>query len=126
MAQEYYKMNGKKIVQPDSGLGFNWETAYTEDSGRSQNGTATVKPLFTVEQYEYHVSNPTFEQVAQILQIIALGKKFTFHYLSPYTGKWQDGTFYVGQGGISIGSIKQNEERYSDLAFNLQNIKKLR
>lgn len=45
MAQEYYKMNGKKIAQPDKDLGFNWETTYTEDSGRSKDGTATVKPL---------------------------------------------------------------------------------
>lgn len=56
MAQEYIKIRKSAsdewlvLPQPDSGaLSYDFETTYTEDSGRTQTGAAVVSPLFTVE-----------------------------------------------------------------------------
>ena len=56
MAQEYIKIRKSPsdewlvLPQPDSGaLSYDFETTYTEDSGRTQTGAAVVSPLFTVE-----------------------------------------------------------------------------
>ena len=45
--------NWVEIAQPDEELSFDWETTYSEDSGRVQTGENYVKPLFTVEAYGY-------------------------------------------------------------------------
>lgn len=124
--QDKIKMNGVVIKQPDKGLKWSWETKYSTDSGRTQGGSNNVKPLFTVEQYSYSATDLTIKEVQEILQIIALGKKFTLHYFSPFKGKWTDGKFYVGQGSISIGQLKVDEEKFESLSFNMENVEKMK
>ena len=119
MAQDYIKMNGTVIPQPDEGLGYDFETTYTEDSTRVQSGTLHATAMFTVESFSYKASWLTREEMSRVLQIVAKGRPFTLHYLSPYYGLWRDGRFYVGKGSLSVGRWNADEERYEDLSFNM-------
>ena len=119
MAQEYIKLNGTIIRQPDEGLGYDFETTYTEDSTRMMNGKLYASAMFTVESFSYSATYLTQEEMSTILQIVALGKPFTLHYMSPYYGTWRDGSFYVGKGSLSVGRWNEAEERYDSLSFNM-------
>ena len=117
--QQKLLFNNIEIKQPDSGLGFDFETTYTEDSGRVQSGILNITPMFTVEAFSYTASDLTLEEMSQILKIVARGELFKMHYLSPFHGRWRDDEFYVGKGSMSIGCWKEKEERYESLSFNI-------
>ena len=117
--QEYIKMNGVVILQPDEGLGYDFETTYTEDSTRVQSGVLHASAMFTVESFSYQATDVNLQDMKTILQIVAKGKPFTLHYFSPYYGAWRDDKFYVGKGSLSIGRINQARERYESLSFNM-------
>lgn len=119
MAQDKLKFNGVAIKQPDRGLGYDFETTYSEDSGRVQSGVLHITPLFTVEAFSYTATDLTEAEMSQILRIVAKGAIFNMHYRSPYYGRWRDDQFYVGKGTLSIGSWKEDEERYENLSFNV-------
>lgn len=119
MAQDKLKFNGVAIKQPDKGLGYDFETTYSEDSGRVQSGVLHITPLFTVEAFSYTATDLTEAEMSQILRIVAKGAEFKMHYRSPYYGGWRDDQFYVGKGSLSIGSWKEDEERYENLSFNV-------
>ena len=119
MAQERIKINGIVIRQPDEDMGYDFETTYTEDSGRVQSGVMHSSPLFTVESLSYEASDMTVEEMRTILRQIANGGSFTLHYWSPYYGAWRDDKFYVGKGSLNIGTLKASEERYTKLSFNM-------
>lgn len=119
MEQEYIRMNGVVIRQPDEGLGYDFETTYTEDTKRSQSGALHASPMFTVEAFSYEASFLTFAEVAQILGIVAKGGTFTLRYPSLYYGEWRDDKFYVGKGSLKIGRINTNEETVDSLSFNM-------
>ena len=91
MAQEYIKIRKSAsddwlvLPQPDSGaLSYDFETTYTEDSGRTQTGAAVVSPLFTVEALGYSRASISKTMLSQILKIIAKGQRFQLHYFSAY------------------------------------------
>ena len=69
--QDLIRMNGKEIFQPDEGLAYNFETTYTEDSTRLQDGSANFVPMFTVEQLSYQATDVPSDKAAEILQIVA-------------------------------------------------------
>ena len=110
--------DGVEIAQPDKGLGFNYETTYTSDSGRIQNGNAIVAPMFTVKQYAYSRAHPTTAEVAVILGYIAGGAKFDMYAFNPITNSWGWDTYYVGQGNMSIGYLSPNGGHYDSFSFN--------
>lgn len=119
MAQDKVKINDIEIKQPDQGLGYEFETTYTEDSVRVQSGVLHLTPMFTVESFSYEASNLTAAEMSKILQLVSTGKRFKLHYRSPYYGKWRDDYFYVGKGSVNIGSWKEDKERYENLSFNM-------
>lgn len=119
MAQEYILFNGTQIRQPDEGLGYSFETTYTEDSTRVQTGAGHFSPMFTVESFSYEATDLTKAEMSQILQIIAKGANFQMHYFSPYWGQWRTDTFYVGKGSLSIGRLNLDDERFESLSFNI-------
>lgn len=119
MAQQKMLLNGIEVKQPDSGLGFSFETTYTEDSGRVQSGILNATPMFTVESFSYVATDLTLQEMSQILQIVARGDFYTMHYLSPFFGRWRDDVFYTGQGSLVIGLWKEDEECYDSLSFNI-------
>lgn len=119
MAQEYIKINNTLVRQPDEGLGYNFETTYSEDSTRTQDGSGHFTPLFTVESFSYEATWLTKAEMKTILQEIMKGGNFALHYYSPYYGAWRDDKFYVGKGSLSIGRLNESEERFESLSFNM-------
>ena len=117
--QDSIKMNGIEIYQPDEGLGYSFESTYTEDSTRLQTGVLNAVPMFTVEQFSYQATDVPMDKATEILQIIAKGYPFTLHYFSVYYGVWRDGTFRVGKGSLAIGSLEENNTKLSSLSFNM-------
>lgn len=117
--QDSIKMNGIEIYQPDEGLGYSFESTYTEDSTRLQTGVLNAVPMFTVEQFSYQATDVPMDKATEILQIIAKGNPFTLHYFSVYYGVWRDGTFRVGKGSLAIGSLEENNTKLSSLSFNM-------
>lgn len=117
--QDYIKINGEKIKQPDEGLGYSFETTYTSDSTRVQSGTMHATPMFTVESFSYAASDLTVSEMQSILQKVAKGGNFTMHYFSPYYGAWRDDAFYVGKGSLAIGRLNENGEYFDSLSFNI-------
>ena len=111
--------DGVQIAQPDKGLGFNFETTYTEDSGRIQDGSAIVAPLFTVKSYSYSRAHPSTAEVAQILSYIVEGGKFDMYAFDPVSASWGWDTYYVGQGSMSIGYLDPDTGHYDSFAFNV-------
>lgn len=117
--QDTIKINGIQIYQPDEGLQSSFETTYSSDSGRVQSGVMHATPLFTVEQFSYSATDVPIDDVKVILQQIIKGNPFTLHYFSPYYGRWRDDAFRVGKGSLSIGSLKEGEEKLTSLSFNM-------
>lgn len=119
MAQDYFKINGTKVKQPSEGLAWNWETTYTEDSARTQDGKGHFTTMFTVESLAYSAEWLTISEVKEILQMVAPGKNYTLHYFSPYYGKWMDGTFYTGKGSMELSRLNADGEHFDNLSFNM-------
>ena len=122
MAQEYIKINGVVIRQPDEGLGYGFETTYSQDSTRTQNGRLHASRMFTVEALSYSASNMTAAEMKQVLQYVAKGAVFTLHYYSPYYGAWRDGKFYVGRGNLSVKRLNSARESYDSLCFQMTGV----
>ena len=38
---------------------------------------------------------------------------------SVYYGRWREAPFYVTQGSVDIGTLKEGEEKYKSLSFNI-------
>lgn len=117
--QEKITINGTVIRQPDTGLAFDFETTYTEDSTRVQSGVGHFTPMFTVEAFGYEASGLTKAEMYTILQLVAKGGNFQLHYYSPYYGTWRTDTFYVGKGSLKIGSLIEDGELFDSLSFNM-------
>ena len=119
MAQDKIKINDVEIYQPDEGLQWNFETTFSAGSTRTQSGKGRFSPLFTVEQLTYTATDIPVAEASKILKMFAKGRHFSLHYFSVYTGKWQTGSFYVGQGDITIKTIKDNDETLQTLSFKM-------
>lgn len=117
--QDTIKINGVEIFQPDEGLGYSFETTYSEDSGRVQTGSMHAVSYFTVEQFSYEATEIPMEKATEILQMIAKGNPFTLHYYSIFYGAWRDGLFRVGKGSLNIGTLEEGYEKLSSLSFNM-------
>lgn len=122
MAQEYIKINGVVIRQPDEGLGYDFETTYTEDTTRTQDGVLHATSMFTVEALSYTASHVSEGDMKRILQFIAKGQPFTLHYYSPYYGAWRDDKFYVGRGNLSIKRLNTASETFDSLSFQMTGV----
>ena len=126
MAQQIFMINDDvNTVQPDEGLKYDFETTYTEDTVRVQSGVMYITPLFTVESYGYSRKDLTAAEMKLMLQKIAKGRPFKAHYFSAYYGTWRDDYFYVGKGSLSVGSWKQNDEKFDSLSFNMVGVNPL-
>ena len=113
-----------EVVQPLGDMSVEFETTYTEDSGRVKSGDAVVKPLFTVYQYQLAFVGLTKSQLKQITNIIKFGKKFWMHYYSETDAEWTTKQFYCGKFSAPITTLKDGEERF-DISFNVEGVKPL-
>lgn len=119
MAQNLITFNDEAIPQPDEGLGYDFETTYTEDTKRVQSGVLHATPLFTVEAFSYSASNLSFDEAYALLKHIAKGRNFYMFYPSLYYNKWRRDLFYVGKGSLSIGRVNTGEEMVDSISFNI-------
>jgi hypothetical protein len=120
MAQNVYLFDGYKPKTPAE-VTPNWETTYSESSGRVLSGEAVLDPLFTVESYSVSFKHLTLEETSRILNIVVPKPSkptFEWTYLSAYYGCWRTDTFYVGKGSQKLKTAKESEERF-DLSFNV-------
>lgn len=119
--QERIKIDGAEIKQPDA-FNPNFETTYTEDSGRVMSGVAELDPMFTVESYSMEWSYLTPDEASEILKkVIPTQNKptFTMTYFSWYHGEWRTGTFYVGKGSLKTKTLRSNYEFLESISFNV-------
>lgn len=125
MSQDKIKINGTVIRQPDEKLVCSFETTYTEDSTRTQDGKGHFTRMFTVEQLSYTATHVSVKDASQILKFIIKGEYFILHYYSLYYNEWRDDTFYVGKGNFTIGTLSENNEYISSLSFNMTGVNPL-
>lgn len=119
--QEKILFDGVEVIQPDS-FDPNWETTYTEDSGRVMSGVAEIDPMFTVESFNVVWSYLKPEEVSKILKIIVPTQNkpnFQMRYFSWYFGEWRTGTFYVGKGTLKTKTLKSDYECFESLTCNI-------
>lgn len=124
MAQDRYLFDNQDIVQPDKGLGYEFETTYSSDTTRVKSGPLHETALFTVEQLQFKASGVPLAKVAQLLQTV-VGRRFNFHYLSLYYGIWRTDTFYVGKQSLSIGEVCEGTELIDEISFNIVGVNPL-
>ena len=123
MAQDYIKINGVKIWQPDCDRAVALETTYTQGSTRAQSGKGKFTPMFTVERFPYTATDIPMSEASKILQMVAKGKPFDLHYFSVYHNEWRTAKFYVGQvSDIKIQTLEKNKEKLSSFSFNAQGV----
>ena len=121
--QDKIMINDSEIFQPDSGgLAYSFETTYTQDSTRTQDGIGHFSNMFTVEQLGYSATHIPIDEATKILQFVAKGTAFTLHYFSVFYGRWRNDAFYVGKSQLSIGSLEENNEYVSSLSFNMTGV----
>ena len=119
MSQEYYTINGIKIMQPTELMPFQFAVTSTPDSARTQDGVLHDTPMFTVESYSYSVTGLTAKEMSDFLKLVAKGQKFDFHYFSPYYGEWRTDKFRVGQGSLKIRRVNEDNEWFDDVSCNI-------
>lgn len=117
---ERYSFDGWDKVQPNENIAVDFETTYTEDSGRVISGIMMGDPLFTVESIGFEFFSLTLEEVSELQQII-IGRSgkayYELHYLSDYYGRWRTDTFYTGRGSKNLQKIRNDDGTYN-LKFN--------
>ena len=122
MEQELIKIDGVAVRQPDEGLGYDFETTYTADTTRTQDGVLHASAMFTVESLSYSATNVSAAEMAELLRLTAGGRTFTLHYFSPKEGMWRDGRFYVGKGSMSLRRLNRGSERADSISFRMTGV----
>ena len=126
MAQDYIKINGITIKQPDQdGYTALLSTTSTEDSDRDMALVMHNTPVGTVEGYNLKWSYPTLTEAAQILQQVVNKPSFVLHYCDIYTGQWKDGLFYAAEYNAPCKCLKNGEECWAELSFDVRSINPL-
>lgn len=120
-----YKINGKRMPQPDKDMTCNFETTYSEGSNRTQFGKAILVPLFTVVQYGYEASNIPVAEAEELINAIIHGKPFNLYHYSIRHHDWRTESFYVGKGTFSLACVAPGEEYYSKISCNMQGVNQL-
>ena len=117
-----YKINGKRMPQPDKDMTCNFETTYSGGSDRTQFGKALLTPLFTVVQYSYEATNVPVTDAEEMVNAIIDGKPFNLYHYSIRHHDWRTESFYVGKGAFSLACVAPGEEYYSKISFNMQGV----
>lgn len=124
MAQQKILINNTEIWQPDEDLAWDYETTYTPDSNRAQNGVGHFTEMFTVQSFGYTASHVPIAEWTKISQMI-VGRKFDLYCFNPHFGRWMTHRCNVGKGSLKIKSLEEGRERYSSISFNMTDIKPL-
>lgn len=121
--QDYIRINGIKIKQPDEdGYTAQLATTSTDDSDRDMSLVMHNTPVGTVEGYDLKWTDLTLEEASEILQQVVNKQSFTVHYMDILTGTWKDGEFYASNFNAPAGTLKEGEECWDELSFNIRGI----
>lgn len=121
MAQQRYKINNTDIWQPDKDLTWSYETTYTSDSTRTQDGVGHFTEMFTTESFSYKATHVPIAEWTKISQMI-VGKKYNLYAFNPHFGKWMTMRCYTGKGSLQIGDLEEGCETYSSISFDMVDI----
>lgn len=122
--QDYIKINGITIVQPDEdGYSANLSTTSTEDSDRDMTLEMHNTPIGTVVSYSLKWTDIKASDVATILGQILNKSSFTMHYFDIVTGTWQDGSFYATKFNSPCKTLEDGIEAWDELSFNVVGVK---
>lgn len=116
--QEYIKINNKLIKQPAE-YAVNLATTSTDASGRNQFLKMMNTPVGTVNSYSLKWQYLTTEELSGILQEVINKSQFLVHYEDAYEGIWKDGYFYASNFNAPCKTLKENEEKWESLSFNI-------
>lgn len=118
--QDYIKINGITIVQPDEdGYSVNLSTTSTEDSDRDMSLVMHNTPIATVVSYSLKWTDIKAIDAAQILSQIINKSSFSFHYFDILTASWRDGEFYATTFNSPCKTIEDGVEAWDELSFNV-------
>lgn len=117
MAQKRIQIDGKDIWQPDEDMQWDFETTYTPDSSRPQNGEGHFTELFTTHSLAYSASRIPAAETKKILQLI-IGRKYQLTAFIPYYGEWRTKKCYTGKGTFRIKTLEENGEKFNNISFN--------
>lgn len=121
--QDYLKFNGIRIKQPDEdGYTAILSTTSTEDSDRDMALIMHNTPIGTVAGYNLKWRYLTLQEAVEILSQVLNKPSFTAHYLDILTGKWRDDEFYASNYNAPVHTLKDGEERWKELSFNIRSI----
>lgn len=118
--QDYLKINGKKIKQPDEdGYVSVLATTSTEDSDRDMTLTMRNTPIGTVESYQLKWSDISCKEASEILEMVVNKSDFNVHYFDVLTAKWRDGKFYASNFNAPVVRLNSGNETLDQLSFNI-------
>lgn len=118
--QDFLKFNDVKIAQPDEdGYAAVLSTTSTEDSDRDMQLIMHNTPIGTVEGYNLKWRWLSPQEASQILQQVLNRPQFKVHYFDILTAKWRDGEFYATNFNAPARSLKDSEECWDELSFNI-------
>lgn len=118
--QDYIKINGITIVQPDEdGYSVELSTTSTEDSDRDMSLVMHNTPIATVVSYSLKWTDIKATDAAQILSQIINKPSFSFHYFDILTASWRDGEFYATTFNSPCKTIEDGVESWDELSFNV-------
>lgn len=116
--QKKILFNGVEIAQPIE-YKPNLATTSTEDSDRDQSLVMNNTPIGTVVSYSLKWEDLTAEEVSQILSQVLNKSSFSVHYFDIISGQWKTDEFYANNFSASAFSLKEGEEGYDELSFNI-------
>lgn len=122
MAQEQFKIDNVVIRAPDSYKPV-FATTSTEDSKRSQDLIMHNAPMGTIGGYDMEWGELAWSEIATILNSMLNKSQFTFHHKDPTVpGSWIDRTFYASNFNMAAQTLKDGEEKWTELSINVRRI----
>ena len=117
MAQEQFRIDNVVIRAPDSYKPV-FATTSTEDSKRSQDLIMHNTPMGTIGGYDMQWGELSWAEIATILNTVLNKSQFTFHHKDPtIPGRWVDRTFYASNFNMAAQTLKDGEEKWTDLSI---------
>lgn len=126
MAQQHLRFGTYEPPDPDEdGYQVQFATTSTLSSGRTQRGNMINTAMFTVEAYSLKWTDIPASAVKNILSQVMGKNSFSFYHFNVYKGEWETGEFYVANINSPFYLLKENEERVSELSFQVTAINPL-
>lgn len=115
--QDFFKLNGKKVIQPD-GYSAALATTSTEDSDRDMRLVMHNTVVGTVQAYDLSWRYISLADAAEILSHV-YEKNFTAHYMDIFSGKWRDADFYASNFNAPCKTLEDGVECWDELSFSI-------